>query len=1041
MKLKGIEIEAFRGYQNKVYFDFLTSQGLIADIVVIFAPNGFGKTSFFDAVEWGLTDKINRFESKILTNAAEVEKEVLTNRNSEKPGIVSYFDSEDNSLTRKVKKTVKWDLGPGTIDKSSSSSLKGYFPIKDKNHSVVEILPQNAVDEFVFSTSPEDRYKALTGFWDGYEDTKYFQGVAELWECHKEEVLAQEARIETTRGEITKYSSSEGQISSFNSIIKDINSSKFAEPKFTEVDAGSINSTERFDELKEGFIYNLSQYQSQIISNQSEIDRVTLLYSGHAKYITDVLDIEKIEKQIGRYTTLLEQFRREAEWKGQLSEGIKIFELWEDNLMKLTQLAENRLPYLENLKLQNQQQQERATLVANNLSLTEDVQKVRKAINNYSSSQTSLKSKIEKAKEDNIFLQRNFTLFSRNLALADHSQARLDLCQRVLDKKMSILLGLQSQELGYRTQVAFSAGELVANAVDQSALDTSAIKNKMQTIANLEKGIIDQEAKFFKSGSLSENLQKIIEFGKTYVSETETSTCPLCTNPFNNFHSLLEKIETQKDDVLGLENLQADITNAKQELATTKIELANELETIRTVLRRREVQIHLKVVEAQTAEQATRNLIKYFQDQLSVARQDIGSIQRSVDKTLTDPESINAAIAENDILIAALELDLLGLRNKESGEVNLLQGLLHKLDVQRDRLDQLDSLLLSERSDDIFIITEEILADFRFYEPFATVDLQGIIWAIQKDLESLYLINQFLEKRLFELRETLADQKETEIRHVMGSLENQLAVLENGVNAFDVRFNSLAQKYTIIVDRDFLEPLGKLRIELEQKSIDLLKLTGSINELLGHLEIIEGNLNLNVARIRLKNQEERLAKLMEVSVKLEALRERVKSFIDEKVNKVFNQEIINDIYQKIDPHPELKNIKLDLDFNELKPKLTIRAKSLDGKVEIDPVLYLSSAQINILSLSIFLAKALQNEDTVLDTIFMDDPIQYLDSINILSFLDLLRVIVSRNGINRQLVLSTHDEQFFRLLKKKFDPQYYLAKFIEFETYGTPRKTG
>ncbi len=66
---------------------------------------------------------------------------------------------------------------------------------------------------------------------------------------------------------------------------------------------------------------------------------------------------------------------------------------------------------------------------------------------------------------------------------------------------------------------------------------------------------------------------------------------------------------------------------------------------------------------------------------------------------------------------------------------------------------------------------------------------------------------------------------------------------------------------------------------------------------------------------------------------------------------------------------------------------------------------------------------------------MDDPIQYLDSINIVSFIDLLRAITTDPAIDRQVVISTHDENFFNLLKKKLDPKFHNSKFIEFETYG------
>jgi len=66
MKFKKIEIQAFRAYNlaKEGTFDF-TKGKEIADFVSIYAPNGFGKTSFYDAVEWGITHNIHRFLKRL----------------------------------------------------------------------------------------------------------------------------------------------------------------------------------------------------------------------------------------------------------------------------------------------------------------------------------------------------------------------------------------------------------------------------------------------------------------------------------------------------------------------------------------------------------------------------------------------------------------------------------------------------------------------------------------------------------------------------------------------------------------------------------------------------------------------------------------------------------------------------------------------------------------------------------------------------------------------------------------------------------------
>ncbi|MDM1039841.1 hypothetical protein [Myroides odoratimimus] len=198
---------------------------------------------------------------------------------------------------------------------------------------------------------------------------------------------------------------------------------------------------------------------------------------------------------------------------------------------------------------------------------------------------------------------------------------------------------------------------------------------------------------------------------------------------------------------------------------------------------------------------------------------------------------------------------------------------------------------------------------------------------------------------------------------------------------------------------------------------------------------MQQNIELNQIKNKHKRKQERLKTVEETTKKLAVLKVQLSDFLTEKINSVFNQQIINDIYKKIDPHPDFKTIKLEPQFDGIKPKLFIKTVNDENKDEIDPVLYLSSAQVNILSLSIFLAKALQNKDVMINTIFMDDPIQYLDSINVLSFIDLLRSITTDKQLDRQVVISTHDENFFNLLKKKFNPHYYNSKFITFESYG------
>jgi predicted ATPase len=76
---------------------------------------------------------------------------------------------------------------------------------------------------------------------------------------------------------------------------------------------------------------------------------------------------------------------------------------------------------------------------------------------------------------------------------------------------------------------------------------------------------------------------------------------------------------------------------------------------------------------------------------------------------------------------------------------------------------------------------------------------------------------------------------------------------------------------------------------------------------------------------------------------------------------------------------------------------------------------LSSSQANALAVSIFLALNLGARYLPFGVV--DDPLQSLDDVNLLGLIDVLR----RVRETRQLIVSTHDVRFVRLLERKLRP--------------------
>ena len=160
-------------------------------------------------------------------------------------------------------------------------------------------------------------------------------------------------------------------------------------------------------------------------------------------------------------------------------------------------------------------------------------------------------------------------------------------------------------------------------------------------------------------------------------------------------------------------------------------------------------------------------------------------------------------------------------------------------------------------------------------------------------------------------------------------------------------------------------------------------------------------------------------------------RGKTRKHLQGKIKNFFHTDLINDIYKRIDPHPDFKNVEFKADFGSDNPRLDVFVSDKKQEKSLIPNLYFSSAQINILSLSIFLASALNSKEY--DCILIDDPIQSMDSINVLSTIDLFRSIIVNQ--NKQIILSTHDENFHNLLKKKIPKELFKSKFLELESFG------
>ena len=153
-----------------------------------------------------------------------------------------------------------------------------------------------------------------------------------------------------------------------------------------------------------------------------------------------------------------------------------------------------------------------------------------------------------------------------------------------------------------------------------------------------------------------------------------------------------------------------------------------------------------------------------------------------------------------------------------------------------------------------------------------------------------------------------------------------------------------------------------------------------------------------------------------VSSIINGLRNASSELIADELNRL--DSLIQRIYSAVDPHPEFRFASLVSHMQRGRGHIRAEIKDPPRGIRIDtPRSYLSSSQMNVLAVSVFLALNLGTPTLPLRVSILDDPLQSLDDLNLLGLIDLLKRIRQR----RQLIIATHDSRFASLLMRKLRP--------------------
>jgi exonuclease SbcC len=296
---------------------------------------------------------------------------------------------------------------------------------------------------------------------------------------------------------------------------------------------------------------------------------------------------------------------------------------------------------------------------------------------------------------------------------------------------------------------------------------------------------------------------------------------------------------------------------------------------------------------------------------------------------------------------------------------------------------------------------EQIVAGEPGQEPAVpTVDLEALSAEVERD-----------ERLVAEAAARLRDAEQGNAAREEWEKTLQRLVAEVGLEGEGDLLRRATELHESLSDRQ--ETLTALRREGEAFSLRLAR-AGEIAqraELEGELVTLDAELGHRETELAARNATGELAGEI-----LNALREASSETVAAELNRI--EPLLQRIYATVDPHPAFRAVRFLTRTVRGHGRLWTSIDDLTANVSVDePGSVLSSSQLNVLAVSVFLALNLGVETLPLNVVALDDPLQSLDDVNLLGLVDLLRRIKGR----RQIIVSTHDARFGGLLARKLRP--------------------
>lgn len=1021
--LLSIEVENFRVYEGnkKLQFSMEQDPQNPASLVMIYAPNGVGKTSICDAIEWGLTGNVQRLKTMekiigkggmLLHNRAKYKstKEYIEHRQQ---AYVKLRWKEDNGSIAEFKRTVT--RGENDLQRGRVTGNKTL--INDNLLWNQVIMPHDRIEEFIGATKPVDRYKE----WLNCIDPK-----GEL-QCNYEEkniaYLKVKRQYKDIEEELKKLEEEQGTLKTVGAALKELekNIKQYNEiaPEDLQIQVENDNITvEEFLSIQTkvgSYIANVQNKECEYKKKQNILNEY--LANNGEEFRALEAELNQSRNECTRWDKILKDRlayeKLQMEWNLVHKDSLKLedeFEILQYILQQGEEEMEEKKRKLYLIKKQLPEQNKKLETILSQLAelekLLAEYQKKIKRLEQIDRKEEKL---IQIAKDwEKLTSKRNreIALLAKKerteKAAKSSQQQKHEAYYKILEYTLPDTIEQYAERQIPQEDIMFHYAGRFENLLQQ--------KSKVENSCQEYKKMLD-EARIAE-----QQISQIVVDGRTFLENHPSQCeCPLCHTQFTSWNALYNAtLKLENSQKAQLEKIEEQLENEKTQLAKSYTNIQSEWTNERRIKMEKMSeacsQANNEVCVATAARQdAEKNVLEVQIQQNELCNQAI-KLGWDQAKELT---------AENVEKVVRTWRDS---RAEQLREVvfqkTTVETRKEKLQSEKEQYEQKISEFQKWNSvieNDIFYeksVSYLYSMSSDFNATIKKIELEAAIKA--QNEKNLQIKNEMLKYHAVSDIDVAFCKKEKE------RTESELKKIQKIYKGLSALVN------TENLSLDTLEEMKRMLAVKQEYRGKLLEKLYEIQYSGGLVEGIE----------KYKNNEKELRKLEEnrfemkyAIIKAEREVNKEKNKLLEKMDAYFRQPLFNEIYQKIDPHPYMKNVEYQIQYNEEKnqPELYINTCTEDHDI-YQPEWFFSTAQLNTVALSSFLSRALSLTELPIGTILIDDPVGHFDDMNILGFADLIRSILENS--EKQIIITTHDETVYQIFRRKIPPEKYKSRFID-----------